>query len=195
MAAKSESASSSFRSRVVETLGADAIDQLDDAEASVAKSHGHGHDRLRFHLRLFVDLAKRSECPSRCPATTTVSPCCATQPAIPCPILMRTSFRRLGGLADGQFEVEFLLGLIQQQQRPVVRAQKLVDFLHDGAENLIELQRRGQRLAQLLEDGDFARFALLGGDRGIAAAFDGWKLIYFVHAQLVPALKVLQARL
>src|SRR4029077_20930468 len=111
------------------------------------------------------------------------------------PHLDANVFQRLGGLANRQFEIEFLLGLIQQEQRPIVRAQELVDFLHDGAENLVELERRRQRLPQLLEEGDFARLALLGGDRGIAAAFHGWKLIYFVPALLVPALKVLQARL
>jgi hypothetical protein len=36
---------------------------------------------------------------------------------------------------------------------------------------------------------------LLGGNRGIAAAFYGWKLFDFVHARLIPGSRVLQARL
>jgi hypothetical protein len=99
---------------------------------------------------------------------TTVSPCCATQPAI-LAHLDANVFQGLGGLAYCQLEVEFLLGLIQQEQRPVVRAEKLVDFLHDGAENLVELQGRGKRLPQFLEDGNFARLTLIAGHRGVAA--------------------------
>ena len=116
--------------------------------------------------------------------TITASSFCATQPAIPCPILMRTSLSACASLADGQLEVELLLGFVEQQQRPVVRTQKFVDLLHDGAENLIELQRRRQRLPQLLEDRDFAGFALFIRNSRVAAAFDGRKLLYFLHACL-----------
>jgi len=48
---------------------------------------------------------------------------------------------------------------------------------------LIELQRRCERLPQFLEDGNLALFPLLGRHRRIAAAFDGWKLLYFLHAR------------
>src|SRR5580692_3729599 len=177
---------------IVKSLGAETIDQLDDAETGVAEFDGNGDDRLRFRFRLFVHLAEKARVLGsvrddhgfsvlRHPAGDSL------------PDLDAYIFQSLGSLADCQLEVEFLFRFIQEEQRPVVRAQKLVDFLHDGAENLVELQRRGERLPQLLEDGDFARFTLFGGHRGIAAAFHGRKLLYFVHARLVPAPKILKA--
>src|SRR5580692_6704986 len=178
---------------LVKTFWAEAIDQLDDPQAGVAEFNRDGNDRLRFGLGLLVYLREETSvlrsvrhdhrlAVLRHPAGNSLAH------------LNAYVFERLGSLAYGQFEVEFLFFFIEQQKRPVVRAQKLVYFLHNGAENLVELQRRGQRLPQLLEDGDFARFALLGGNRGIAAAFHGWKLFDFVHARLIPSSRVLQAR-
>src|SRR5580700_5646197 len=179
---------------LVKTFWAEAIDQLNDSEASVAEFNRDGNDRLRFGLGLLVYLREETSvfrsvrhhhglAVLRHPAGNSLAH------------LNAYVFERLGSFAYGQFEVEFLFGFIEQQKRPVIRAQKLVNFLHDGAKNLVKLQRRGQRLPQLLEDGDFARFALLGGNRGIAAAFHGWKLFDFVHARLIPGFRVLQARL
>ena len=93
-------------------------------------------------------------------------------------------FQRRGGFPDRQLEIQFLLGLIEEQQRPVFRAQKFIDLLHDGAENLIELQRRRQRLPQLLEDRDLARLALFVRNGCVTAAFNVRKLLYFLHARL-----------
>ncbi len=45
---------------LAETFRADAIDQLDDAEALVAEAHGHGDDRTRFHFRLLVHLREET---------------------------------------------------------------------------------------------------------------------------------------
>ena len=97
----------------------------------------------------------------------TITACwfCATQPGDALPHLDANVLQGVGVLADGQLEVELLLGLVHQQHGPGVRVQELVDLLHDGAENLIELQRRSERLAQFVEDGDFARFALFGRAR------------------------------
>src|SRR5580692_11212115 len=173
---------------LVKTFRAEAIDQLNDPEAGVAEFNRDGNDRLRFGLGLLVYLREETSvlrsvrhdhglAVLRHPAGNSLAH------------LNAYVFERLGSLAHSQFEVEFLFFFIEQQKRPVVRAQKLVYFLHNGAENLVELQRRGQRLPQLLEDGDFARFALLGGHRRIAAAFHGWKLLYFVHARLISAIE------
>jgi hypothetical protein len=49
---------------------------------------------------------------------------------------------------------------------------------------LIELERRGERFAEFLEDRDFARFALLVRNARIAAAFDGGKLFHVLHVRL-----------
>src|SRR4029077_1025923 len=88
----------------------------------------------------------------------------------------------LRGFAYRQLEIEFLLGFVEQQERPVLRAQKFVDFLHDRAENLIELQGGGERLPQFLEDRHFARFSLFGRRAWIAAALDTRKLLDLLSA-------------
>ena len=54
--------------------------------------------------------------------------------------------------------------------------QHLVDFFHDRAQDLIELQRGGERLAEFVEDGDFVAFAgISGGATGIAAALHSFE--------------------
>src|SRR5580704_4409276 len=177
---------------IVKSFRAEAIDQFDHAEASVTKFYGNGDDRLRLGFRLFVHLAEKARVLGSVRHDHGFS--VLSHPSgDSLPDLNANIFQRLRSLADRQLEVEFLFGLIQQEQRPVVRAQKLVYFLHDGAKNLVELQRRRQRLPQLLEDRNLARFTLYGEHRGIAAAFHGRKLLYFVHARLVPALKSLKA--
>ena len=42
--------------------------------------------------------------------------------------------------------------LVHQRHGPGVRVQETRQFLHDGAENLVELQRRGEGLAELVEN-------------------------------------------
>src|SRR6266705_2903965 len=101
--------------------------------------------------------------------------------------------QRLRCFSHGQFKIQFLFSFIQQQQRPIVRAQKLIDLLHNRAENLIELQGGRQCLPQLLEDGDLPLFPLPGGHREIAAALHGRKLLYFFHVWLNPVLYILTA--
>ena len=84
--------------------------------------------------------------------------------------------QRLRAFSRRDLEIEFLLVDVHQQERPGVRAQNLVDLFHDGAQDLIELQRRGEGLAQLVEDRDFGDFQ--GFRRGYArtpAPFDATK--------------------
>ena len=113
--------------------------------------------------------------------TITASSFCATQPAIPCPILMRTSFSACAPFPDRQLEVKLLLDFIDQQQRPRVRTQELVDFFHDGAQDLIELQGGGEGLAEFVEHRDFARFALFSPDSCVAAPLDAAKILSRGH--------------
>src|SRR6266850_7853110 len=167
----------------IETFGPDAIDQLDHAQAGVAKLYGHGNDRLRLGFCFFVDLPEESRVLRRVRHDDGLA-VLRYPPGYSLPHLDAHVFQRLRGLAYRQFEVQFLRGFVEQQQRPVVRPQELVNLFHDGAENLIELQRRRQRLPQLLEDGDLALFALLGWHRRIAAAIDDRKRLYFFHAGL-----------
>lgn len=64
--------------------------------------------------------------------------------------------------------------------------QKLIDFFHDGAQNLIELQGGGKRLTQFVEYGYFTGFPLIGIDQGIVTAFDACKPFCFCHSSLEP---------
>src|SRR5712664_3256422 len=172
-----------FQVARIEALGSDAIDQLDYAQTGIAKLYGHRDDRLRFGFCFFVDFPEESRvlCRVRHDHGLAVlrHPTGDSLPQLDAHV-----FQRLRGFAYRQFEVQFLRGFVEQQQRPVVRPQELVNLFHDGAENLIELQRRRQRLPQLLENGDLALFALLERHRGIAAAIDGRKRLYFFHAGL-----------
>src|SRR6266480_457257 len=175
----------------IESLRTDAIDELDHSQASVAKPHRHRDDRLRLGLGLLVDLREKPRVLGRIrdhyglavlrhPARNSL------------PHLDPYVLQRLGGFPHRQLKVQFLFGLIQQQQRPIVRAQKFIDLLHNRAENLIELQRGRQRLPQLLEDGNLSLFPLFGRHRRIAAAFDGRKLVYFLHSRFFLSLAILR---
>ena len=172
-----------FQVARIEAVGADAIDQLDDAEAGVAKFDRHGDDRLRFHLGLFVDLAEEARVFGGVGHDDSFA-VLRDPPGDALADLDAHIFQRLGCFADRQLKIKFLGGFVEKQQRPVVGPQKLVDLFHDGAENLVELQRGGERLAKFLEDRDFASFALFEGNAGIAAAFDGGKLFNVLHVRV-----------
>ena len=45
---------------LAETFRADAIDQLDDAEAMIAEAHRNGDDRARFHFCVLVNLREEA---------------------------------------------------------------------------------------------------------------------------------------
>src|SRR6267143_34808 len=172
-----------FQVSRIESLGPDAIDQLDYAQTGVAKLYGHRNDRLRFGFCFLVHFPEETRVLRRVRHDHGLS-ALRHPTGNSLPHLDAHVFQRLRGFAHRQFEVQFLRGFVEQQQRPVVRPQELVNLFHDGAQNLIELQRGRQRLPQLLEDGDLALLALLGRHRGIAAAFDDRKRLYFFHAGL-----------
>ena len=88
---------------------------------------------------------------------------------------------RLRALSDRQLEVQLLLDFVDQQQRPGVRTQELVDFFHDGSQDLIELQGGGEGLAKFVEYRDFARFALFSPNRGAATPLDTAKILSRGH--------------
>src|SRR4029077_8862362 len=151
------------------------------AEASVAKFNGHGYDGAGLHLGFFVDLAEEARflrgvgndhhfAVLRHPAANSLAEFNAH--ILEC----------LRGFAYRQLEIEFLLGFVEQQERPVLRAQKFVDFLNDRSKNLIELQGGSERLPQFLEDRHFARFSLFGRCAWIAAPLDTWKLLDLLSA-------------
>ncbi len=83
--------------------------------------------------------------------------------------------------AGGDLEVEFVLGLVHQEQRPCVRPQHLIDFFHNGAEDLIELQGGGEGLAELVENRDFAALGHVHPDTGALTALNSAKRFGLGH--------------
>ena len=64
-------------------------------------------------------------------------------------------FKRLRRIANGDGKVQLVLLLIHHEQRPGVGTEELGHLLHDGLENGIEIERRGEGLGHIIEDGDF----------------------------------------
>jgi hypothetical protein len=74
-----------------------------------------------------------------------------------------------------------LFHFVDEQERPGVRTQELIDFFHDRAQNLIELQGGGKSLAQFVENRYFARFALLASCGSAATPLDTAEILCIVH--------------
>ncbi len=102
-----------FQIARIESIRTDAIDKFDDAQAGVAKFHRHGHDRLRFCLGLFVDLAEKASvfgsighdnrfAVLRDPARDALAD------------LDANVFQRLRSLANCQLKVEFLRIFVEE---------------------------------------------------------------------------------
>src|SRR2546428_2512889 len=88
---KSESASSSFRSRGSNPSGPmQLISSMTPRQVSRNLTGTATIDCVS--VLVFSSTFEKNRVSFEVSGTTTVSPCCATQPAIPCPILMRTSF-------------------------------------------------------------------------------------------------------
>src|SRR5216684_2134423 len=99
----------------IESVRPHAIDQLDDSQASIAKSYRHRDDRLRLRLGLFVHLREKPRVLRgvRYNNSFTVlrDPAGNSLPNLDAHVL-----QRLRGLPHRQLKVELLFGLIQQQQ-------------------------------------------------------------------------------
>jgi hypothetical protein len=59
--------------------------------------------------------------------------------------------------------------------------EKFIDFLHNRAQNLIQLQRRRESFAKLMKDRHFASLPAVGRETRIAAAFDTREELAFRH--------------
>src|SRR4030095_15240340 len=166
----------------IKSVRPNTVDQLNDAQTGVTEFHWYGDDRLGFRFRLFVYLREKPRVLRSVRHNHRLAvrsdPARDSLPDLDAHIFQR---RRSG--SDGQLEIQLLLRLIEQQQGPVVRAQKLVDLLHNRPQHLVELQRRRERLPEFLEDRDLACFASLPGQPRIPAPFNGWKLFCFLHAE------------
>ncbi len=58
---------------------------------------------------------------------------------MPLPHLDANVLEAVGVLADGQLEIEFLFDFVDQQHGPGIGMEKFVDFLHNRAQNLVQL--------------------------------------------------------
>src|SRR6266481_3953236 len=91
MAAKSESASSSFKSRASNPSGPmQLISSMTPKHVSRNFTGTATIDCVS--VLVFSSTCEKNRVSFDVSGTTTVSPCCATQPAMPCPIFTRTSF-------------------------------------------------------------------------------------------------------
>jgi len=165
---------------LLKSVASDAIDQLDHTEAMIPVAHGHGHDRPRLHFRFFVDLREES-CVLAYVGNNYGFIVLRNPAGDPLPHFDPHIFQRLRALPNRQLKIEFLLDLIEQQQRPCIGTQELVDFFHDGTQDLIELKRRREGLAELMEHRDFARFAMLSPTRCGAAPLYTAKILGCAH--------------
>ena len=66
----------------------------------------------------------------------------------------------LRGLAHHNREIQFVPFLIHHQQGPVVRTEILRHFLHDGLQDRIQIEGRGERLGHIMEDVQLLSFAV-----------------------------------
>src|SRR6266702_921858 len=63
----------------------------------------------------------------------------------------------LGCRSHGNGEVQFLLIVIHHEQRPSVGTEVFRHLFHDGLQNGIQVERRGQGLRHIVEDAEFLR--------------------------------------
>ena len=57
------------------------------------------------------------------------------------------------GVADGDGEVEFVMLIVGHEQAPGVWPEVGGDLLHDGLQDGVEIERRGERLGHVVQDG------------------------------------------
>src|ERR1700757_2205079 len=120
----------------------------------VAEAHGNGDDRARFHFRAFVNLREETRIFRRIgddddfaglrdPAGESLAEFDAD------------IFESFSTYAGSDLKIELTFVHVHEQKRPGIRTENFVDFLHDGAQNLIELQGRGKSFAKFVENSDF----------------------------------------
>jgi hypothetical protein len=83
-----------------------------------------------------------------------------------------------------QLKIKLLFDFVYEQHGPGIRMEEFVDFLHDRAQNLIELQRGSEGLPELVKDGHFAGFPAFRRQTGVAPALDARKHVAFRHFRL-----------
>ena len=164
-----------------ETVFPYAIEQFDDPQALVANAHRDGDDGPRFHFCLFVHLREK---PRVLGGVGDHHDFAGLGHPAGYSLAQRYAnfLERFGALPGGDLEKEVVSFGINQQERPSVWVEHLFNLFHDGVQDLVELQGRGERLPHLVKDGEFADFVGLAGVRRIiAATIDALKLFGFSH--------------
>src|SRR5690348_7192763 len=116
MAAKSESASSSFKSRGSNPPGpTQLISSMTPRHVSRKRTGTATMDCVS--VLVFSSTLEKKRVSFEVSGTTTVSPCCATQPAMPCPILMRTSLRSEEHTSELQSPVHLVCRLLLEKKK------------------------------------------------------------------------------
>ena len=75
--------------------------------------------------------------------------------------------KHLSGIAYGNGKVQLALGVIHHEQRPGIRAKVFRHLLHDGLQHGVEVQRRRQRLGDVVKNSQFTHLALTFGGGGL----------------------------
>src|SRR5690349_18014060 len=76
-------------------------------------------------------------------------------------------FKALRGIADGDGEVQFVPLFVHHEQRPGIRTEVFRHFFHNGLQDGIQVQGRGQGLGNIMENTEFLEIALALGARGL----------------------------
>jgi hypothetical protein len=156
---------------LAEPFGADTVDEFDDAEAMVAEAHWNGDDRARLHFCALVNFREETRI-FRGVGNDDDFTCLGDPAGKSLPQFDTDIFQRFGAFTCRDLKIEFAFIGVHEQQRPRIGPQDLVNLLHDGAKNLVELERRGESLAKLMENSDFGGFGRLGHRARISAPLD-----------------------
>ena len=96
---------------------------------------------------------------------------------------MRTSFSAAAPFPMANLEIKRPCGgFVDEKHRPCIRPQKLVNFFHDGAENLLKLKGTGEGFSEYAEHGDYPRGPAELLRREIAAAVNTFKIVCVRHS-------------
>src|SRR5579864_5252273 len=75
--------------------------------------------------------------------------------------------KALGSIADGNRKVKFVPLFVHHEQRPGIGTEVFRHLLHDGLEDGIQVQRRGQGFGYVVENAEFLEVSLPLGARGL----------------------------
>ena len=144
-----------------------AIDELDHAQHAVLRFERHADDRARLPLGHLVDALGEARIvvdvghEERLAVFGDPSGDAFSH-------FEADAFECVGGVADGDGEVELVFLLIDHQERPGVGPKEDGHLLHDGLQNRIEVQRRREGFRDIVEDADLFHLPFAIGSGGLS---------------------------